>query len=461
MNITVGHGGSAWAAQRMSFEVHDGPPWGAPDEVFDAAGITVELALGCVGTLRSGSIGAAKLSAAWVDRLAPRMLRVRLSSEHGAGYIASARATARQGDAGQTHTLTLSGIEQALRGALVVGTAYNLGSLAPGGAVLMAGGSADFNGALGETRGQAIDRGLSTLPDGEWGVTADLTSVVGVGRAAPAPAVYTLDSRAYNFRNLGYVATDYVTDAVWSAGDGYPVHTWQRPGVPPLLERRTARATAEPATVPDLLTVSGPPYGEQLNTDYNLANGQRTWILPADIATPGPGHQVRGRAYVQARISVTPGANPIGVLMRLTLGGQEAISQPETITQAGIYNLEWQLPEGTTGAVEARLGVGALNAQPGAADGTVRLLDYRIVLPTDRENLAAVRMLPGWDAPFAVGPVYEFSLPGVHVPPLRVDGLPGGGSQYAAGVVITWRHNEASTKILTGALPYPGQRRGA
>ena len=71
-------------------------------------------------------------------------------------------------------------------------------------------------------------------------------------------------------------------------------------------------------------------------------------------------------------------------------------------------------------------------------------------------NEAGIVPPEGFDAPFQHGPTSERVLGGWFVPP----GVDDDAQQVIAGAVVTWNRNEASTRLLTGALPYPGQKRG-
>lgn len=442
----------------MSFEAHDAPPFGVPDERFDATGITVQLSLGPLGTLRSGTLGLAELPAGWEGRAWPRMIRTRLESEHGTGYIAAGIAQAAIRERGALSGVPLVGLETAFLGRPGTGgAALNGGGLTPGGSaaygVVMPAPGTDM------TREEAVSKALEPHPNSEAGVAADLTGVIGRPDAA-TPTLYTVDERAYGFRSLGWTVTNYVSDARLPAAEGWPARTWSRPDVPPFAPRRVGEATVTPRTLSAENLFAPPPYESGFNFRYPMTGAARRWIIypQADIAQQqGPLQTVRIEATYQVEIET----NPITLTLFLASADLPTIAAPVAYTASGVYQMTWDVALD----VARRPNLSATLEAFGAGGGYVTLTQFRRVAVVGVENMAGIVMPYGWDAPFAVGPTFEFSLPGVHVPPFQVTvpedlaGVPGGLVQDVAGAVITWNKGEASTRLLTAALPYPGQRR--
>ncbi|AWN22474.1 hypothetical protein DKM44_03840 [Deinococcus irradiatisoli] len=124
--------------------------------------------------------------------------------------------------------------------------------------------------------------------------------------------------------------------------------------------------------------------------------------------------------------------------------------------QMGVYNVALEVPaaqKGQTVTAEVQL----YQAKGHAI--TMTVLEATAAATIEIPNTPGLIYPDGWTAPFKVGPVYKIKLKGWHVPPFRIL-FPWGLIQYAAGAVVTWNKNEASTEITTAAWPYPGQKRG-
>ncbi|KQR33115.1 hypothetical protein [Deinococcus sp. Leaf326] len=460
MNITAGQGGSAWRPRRLYFEAHDAPSFGVPDEKFDATAIEVSLSFGPLGTLRSGNLGLATLPAVWETRAWPRMIRARLESEHGTGYIAGAIAEAAIRQRGELSGVPLTGIESAFLGrpGTGAGAALDGAGLTPGGT--RAFGVAMPTATAEQTREEAVNTALEPYPNSEAGVSADLAGIIGRPEGA-TPALYTVDHRAYGFRNLGWSVTDYVSDARLSADDGWPARTFSRSDVPPFAPRRLGEATVEPRTLSVPHVFMPPPYESGLDLRYPMTGAGRRWIINPqfDILTQ------QGRVqevFVEITMNVEVDSAPIEVTLLLSAPGMPMISAPVTYKASGVYQQRWQVPLEVAMTPQLSASIQALGTS-----GYFTLQRFAATSTLGIENVAGIVMPYGWAAPFAIGPTYEFSLPGVHVPPFLITvpealcGIVGGVTQHAAGAVVTWSRGEASTKILTAALPYAGQKRGA
>lgn len=478
----------------MSFEAYDAPPFTAPDEVLGMEGITVSLSLGSLGTLRDGNIGFSRLPPTWEGRAWPRMVRVRLESEHGTGYIAAGIAEAAVTRRGEVSGVPLTGIEGVFLGQPattdpVTGPAHPLdgGLLTPGGVAAFGIGAPAVQD--GQTRLEALEAALDPHPDGEFGVTADLAGVFGVPGGVPGAAEYTLDHRAYGFRSLGYTVTDYVTDLIYQGGEGYPVRTLRRTDLPPYAPRRTERVTLDPMTE----TVEEARPADMAGTlgdtfPVEGLNSERTWIatLPPAYWLPSAGLRVldhgplRGVKLRMRYVSEIKTPHSVFFTLRMEFSDQQGTPSwqllslpPMAVAMSGTFTQDWELPaemwqDNPQNRHLRRVWVVVNGDVPAGSTPETRnrfgLNAFELVATREYDRYSHLLYgewprPPGWGAPYVVGPTYEFSLPGVHVPPLRVHGLPGGRSQMVAGAQVTWHRGEASTKLLTGALPYPGQRR--
>lgn len=445
----------------MSFEAHATPPFGAPDETFDASAITVQLSFGSLGTLRSGTLALAELPAAWERSAWPRMIRARLESEHGTGYIAAGIAQATIRERGALSGVPLVGIETAFLGR--PGT----GSAALDGAGLTPGGTRAFGLTMptpgnDQTRQEAVDTALESYPDGEAGVTADLVGVIGT-QGGITPVEYAVDHRAYGFRSLGWTVTNYVSDARLPAADGWPARTWSRSDVPPFAPRRVGEATVDVRTLTQDVPFAPPPYESGFDLRYPMTGAARRWIIYPQVdivqGQVGPVHSAR----IEAVYDVEVESNPVEMALILAAPNTPSINAPTKYTASGTYQQAWDVPL----SVALLPGLSATLQAYSEGGGYVTLRSLRRVAVAGTENTAGIVMPYGWTAPYAVGPTYEFNLPGVHIPPFFVtipealSGVEGGLRQPVAGAVVTWHRGEASTKLLTAALPYPGQRRSA
>ncbi|EYB67419.1 hypothetical protein DEIPH_ctg041orf0017 [Deinococcus phoenicis] len=476
MNITAGKGGQAWRPARLFFEAHDAPPFGVPDETFGAAAITVQLSYGPLGTLRSGNIGMSEVPATWAGQAWPRMIRVQLESELGTGYIAAGIAEAATVRQGELSDIPLVGLETTYLGRPGDSSAaLNGAGFTPGGARAFGVPMPAPDGT--KTRQQAVDDALEPYPNAEAGVTADLTGVIGRPESA-TPAVYTLDSRAYGLRSLGWTVTDYVTDATYQAGPEWPLHTYSRSDVPPLAPRRSAVITLDPMTeTVEEVTAATTVGGIDVMVPVEGLDAGHTWIVrlgyPVDVGQRpverGPLRALALRLNFTAERR-TP--DPVNLTLRIKRANGTDFFLPATpVTLSGVGSYTYTLPPELWGPdarasggwvqdVWVYLGGSYPAGTAPANRNSLALNSAQLVASREYERSRNVVMPPGW-MPYAVGPTWEFTLPGVHVPPLRVDGLPGGLSQHVAGAVVTWDQGEASTRLLTAALPYRGQRRRA
>lgn len=329
--------------------------------------------------------------------------------------------------------------------------------------------------AAHEKKIDAINRALDPYPTADYGVTPGLAEVIGVPEAMGF-AAYTLDDRLLDLQSQGVGVPNYVTDAVFDPGDGWRKYTYTRP-VPDFYPRETASVQVEPAIITSLRPVpftfhapinffgempqpqfdgqphdirfAGGLYRMQIpaNTDISK-NRKLTVTFPYRVDSIPADHraviviqmrEVGGVGYTEVRSDI-PSTN-LALEKGLTID-----FPPELLERAAL--MEFLLVAGYE----------VDNVPTPPPTGSWVFHPVRCTLEFEEPNLPGVKMPEGWDAPFAVGPVYEYRIPGWHVPPLLTHGLPA-GSQYAAGTTITWNKDEATTRVTTMAWPYTGQRR--
>lgn len=360
----------------------------------------------------------------------------------------------------------------------------------------------------------AISRALDPYPTADYGIGPDLIGVYGLPDHAPY-ATYNIDARATKFRSLGYMIPDYVTDALFDPGDGWEKYTYSRyPGN--FILRRTGQATADPA----ILTADFTPQvsftkftGSQAGIGESREYAAFFGTAPAGAATTGGSFSGTGRmpwtfsftmptnSTVQKYADLQIGASvyiastvPQTQTFNWTVDGK-AVQTTETSQDSGtvISFRLYALGNGNTGVPAIPLAEQQFSPQPGnfgtyavkfdvpgwRDDLAGRVLNLEVTVSQTKghkvtltlnnatarltrsyPNMNAVVMPAGWAAPYQIGPIYEFVLPGWHVPPLLITGLPGGASQMAAGCTVIWNRGEASTLVTTQAWPYAGQRRG-
>lgn len=234
MNITTGTGGITWKPKRI--------------KVTDAQTVNVgstvpsgQLTFGPLGACQGGQLGLVTLPGAWAGQARRHLLRTRLESEQGEGALHAGildQAVATLG--GGLRNLNMLPPHEAF---------IDVPNMPLGGVGWITGtrlyGIPGPSMATGETLKSAMEKLLEPFPNSEVGVGPDLAVVAGRPENA-APAVYSFDRRAQNFVNKGLNIPNYVTDAVFDPGDGWPVTVYSR-NPPNYIVRRTASATADPA----------------------------------------------------------------------------------------------------------------------------------------------------------------------------------------------------------------------
>lgn len=424
---------------------------------------------GALGACQGGTLMLAQVPNAWIGAPYPRLLRTRLESEHGSGYV----------HVGVLDTLTLKAGELRQVGLLAPHRVFaDLPGATYGSSPLTAGVRTFGPTALGilpeQTRNEAAQAVLMNWPNSEYGVGPDLYAVIGKPENA-VPATYTADDRALSLTNLGYVATEYVTDALFDPGENWQKRWYSRTDIPPYVPRRSAPVKVNRPTLErtQAFRWSGSGWSGSVTADnpvpfvagpYSQGYTQNEAVmrnvkLVVDCAytindiTP----LVRDEPYSggQMEITLRQGGAVIGTYSQPLYPGIVGLAQ----TARFEVNLaEW-------GSVST-----AFSVEYAISPGTNSRTAFRLSAPLGTHtyevpNYLAVTMPDGYAAPYLVGPSFQFKLPGWHVPPFRVTlpealcGVPGGLVQYAAQAVVTWNRNEASTLITTAARPYRGQRR--
>lgn len=474
MNLTAGKGGLAFKPTRMFFDAYAAPPFDRPpDEVVGAEAINVNLQFGPLGTLTTGTLGLAEVPEAWRGMPWPRLVRLRLESEHGTGYIGAGIVEAGILNRGGLAGIPLAGVQSAYFDELASAGGVTARRAAIDGGALTPAGLRNFGVSMvsafpGETRREAIERALSAFPNSEAGVSADLAGVIGRPEGATA-ATYTVDSRALDLKNLGWTATNYVTDAIWAPGSPFSPTEYRRADVPMFAPRRTAQASGDVVTRSSEIPGVFESDSAADNRWFELTSaGSLTWNWVLRIRNSLEGLE----RYRSARIWMDFEAEVFDSTIKFTptiyRANAAPVQLPDTHHYAsGIFRLGWDLdpswlvPGTDVFPMSARIAVTTTQPSNPAPQYPNRFIARGVGVDVVYEtpNTAAVVMPSGWTAPYAAGPTYEFTLPGVHVGPIRVDGLPGDVSQYAAGTTVTWHRGEASTRLRTAALPWPGQRR--
>lgn len=317
-----------------------------------------------------------------------------------------------------------------------------------------------------------ITRQLDPHPTSEYGQRPDGTRVLGRPESAP---YLTLDAgQAVSVADLGPQDTGYVTHAVFDPGDGWDKTVYSRFELLPV-PARTDAATADPAILTATQTLAPAPRPGVTQSAYfdgverNLTQG----FAVVQVALPAPTGTRKSTGVVwPVRFAATsiPAGHTVTVYLTCAL---------ETSTDPAIQRVVIR-PADASLELRAEFALNAEQTRPGGtlildawvtcrrdSDGTISTEPAGVVLqPTaatltyETPNTAGVIMPDGWTAPLTQGRTYELTVPGWHVPPLRITGLPG-GAQMAAGTTVTWTADECRTTITTQAWPFAGQRRGA
>ncbi|AWN23999.1 hypothetical protein DKM44_12795 [Deinococcus irradiatisoli] len=469
MNIVAGHGGSSINARRMIVEAISGVPIGPAAEALTFEVITAELSLGSMGALVSGTLGIADVPDAWLTAPWPRLLRIKLEDDTGTGYIAAGIAQQAQEAQDSLSMVQLVGVETAyIDGLGNGGSAINGGGLTIGGEAAF--GLTLPNADAFTTRKEAADRALETLPNGQMGVAADLTAIIGTPESA-VPVNLTSPGA----RNLGYTITKYVTDAVMNFGDGWQPESYKRTDVPVFAPRVTASASANPSTITEDQTHTREAATGLWDTPVTLGGPGALGPIGyyAELASTGQdGYSKSRNATIRLHLEITQGDPWVISGKPQYAQGNLRVFALDTYTSSGtlvsqtfidfdnirVMDINVPLEAAKLNfdrwyvAFEVRPPVNYIDAtEAGSASWTLSggTLDEQV----ESRNTLGVVMPLGYAAPYWAGPTWEVDKPGVHVTPAYFpDRL-----QHAAGAVITWNRGNASTKLLTAALPYPGQ----
>lgn len=341
-----------------------------------------------------------------------------------------------------------------------------------------------------------VNRLLDPYPLADYGVGPDLVTAIGLPGSG-TPAEYTVDSRALGFTPLGVMVPDYVTDAVFDPGDEWDKHLYRREA-PAFVLRRSAAVRADPAIITSQASLEwvrqAPPLGAQSLGYHTYASSiyadgvERTY--DGNRIAPGANDLLDYGAYratlpadsgmrktVDCTVSLpmtlnsneplenfTPGDTgpDITVKVRHVESGATSTfrfslrNKDRALTQTARFVFPASVVQGG-GTLEVEI---VMSAQSTGRRSVMVFGPLTAALTEQTPNLAGVVMPPGWTAPFDTEPAYQFSLPGWHVPPIRVSGLPGGRTQMVVGSTVTWNRNECRTLLTTAAWPYPGQTRG-
>lgn len=336
---------------------------------------------------------------------------------------------------------------------------------------------------------EVLNKILQPYPNADYGERPDGVRVMGLAEFA-SPAEFAVDERAFRVTPLGVTFPDYVTDVVFDPGENWKKYTYKR-NPPDFVVRRTAAASAKPTTVlqPYPVVWERKVYNmssslRQINNTIIADGVERSYA--GNLAGTSP---IREYGWYGADLPADNDearAAPCKVRCPYTLTGLE--HSPDA-TNFSDPLLTVTLLHGTSGAIgsftaalkKEHVGM-ALTADFDVpkeimAQGSGFKLEYNldnfstfqqvklIVSPIlteyNREvpNTVGLEMPPGWTAPYVTEPRYEVRVPGWHIPPLRVSGLPGGRTQMAAGTTVVWNGKEASTLITTAAWPFSGQQR--
>lgn len=474
MNITTGTGGQAWRPERLTVEAYAPGDLTTPAETLGAEVITAEVTYGPLGAVRGLTLGLASVPQAWRADPYSRLLRLRLKSEHGEGYVAAGVLQQVIETPGALAQATVIGVHDVYAGAPCgEGYPYNLRwpGLVDNHRLL---GVLEPSGPMHMTREAYLSQMLEAYPNSEWGVGADMVGVVGVPEGG-TPAEYTVDDRALDLRPLGHTITNYVTHWSLDAGDGWRKFWGGRADLGLLVPRRTGQAQGSTYPTFEGLPVAWEqPIGVWTwQGDYRGDSEPLEWRGTVQIA---PDNDVRRVRRVTARVGVDIASatvrqyedngqmvDSVSGVARIYLdviaatGWRSSSTIIPTRGMVGVYWVPVDLPaDALHGTVTLVVSIGG-GQRPDRIQGTT--LGGDVVVEYERPSETPLTYPEGYTAPPTVGPTHEFRLRGWHVPPLRVLALPGGLNQYVAGAVVRWVDEEATTKFLTAALPYPGQRR--
>lgn len=475
MNITTGTGAMSWAPGQLSLEAYSGLPLGSPAEVLPDAGrtaniIEAKLTYGALGTCQGGTLVLAGMLPDWATW--GRLVRLRLTDASGTGYVFAGVVQAANNSAPNRAQVTLLAPYDLYGDAPVTASMplisayrnYGVGSLPNVG---------------GESWSAHHSRELAASPEGDRGIGPDLALVIGVPASA-SRASYTVDGRATGLTRKPAAIPPYITDLYWDPGNGWTPWSTSR-AVPPFTPRKLATASANPATLTNNATFGFVRFTGQTGTAGSVSgtsspvsisiSGSNPGIAPALSYQTNPyGGSGSGISQLSAVINfnvsgtTASGSNwpsfrygasywgPGGVRPNVYVGSIKLDS-----TGAGQIKFDWTSDMLAQGG-DLR---GLLEVYPNGGSVSITFTDPAAPYSYQTPNYAGIQYPPGWTAPFVGTDTYEFRLPGWHVPPISVSGLPGGLSQNVGGAEVTWHHQNASTLILTGARPYPGQQRAS
>ena len=256
MNLTTGTGQIAWQPQRLSAEAY----------AFDPATISETLPstdrslnvlegmfpYGPIGVCRAGGTCVlSKVPTGWIDNPYPRLLRFKLQSEHGTGYVYSAIVKEVKKDGKRALVDLISVQDKYAQRSLYTGGLLSYPGLV--GAERYLGISPPSGLPPTTIRESAWNDRLAGALNSEWGVGPDMVGAAGIPEGG-TPFEYTINSLAKDLASQGFVIPDYATEWIFDPGDGWDKTRGSR-YPPPWTPERTVSASADPATIPQTFTL--------------------------------------------------------------------------------------------------------------------------------------------------------------------------------------------------------------
>lgn len=472
MNITTGTGQIAWRPQRLSVEAF-ALGASAPTETIPSGDRRLNVLegtfpYGSLGTSRSG--GTCVLSqtpAGWDAAPWPRLLRFRLESEHGTGYVYSAIAKEVTRD-GRRANVELMAVQARTAGQLQGSTFKILEDSTPSGKGKWFGVAPEEEISFRRTREDFFNELLADQLNAEWGIGADLVAVAGKPEAS-TPVRYAVDGRALNVQRKGFVIPDAASGWYFDPGEEWEVTTTSRP-VPDWAPERYVAASADPATLklpvdhPADWLYTGGAY--TVGTQGTYQDGGYRWFWDFVVPAPGPTLKVNS-AKIEVKFSLQS-VEPVITNEVLSVDGMDTHLQfglydvnnellavrrePLLRGMNGVFIVNFDVPKEQFGQ---SLQMAIYLAQtPPAHRVTMTLLSGKVTQEEERPNVGGIVVPKEFRYPFWAGPAHGLELSAWVVPPGLIGNLPGAAEQWLALSEVHWTGKGARSILETAALPW-------
>lgn len=318
---------------------------------------------------------------------------------------------------------------------------------------------------------------LAPLPNAEWGAGADWALVAGAPAHVPGAQlrVWALDARAQGLTGSGHESGQYVTD--WRAwpglkpnGQPMPYASGARPDLPAWLPRRAQTVDVQLVTniTPEVVPWPGEwttplPEGPQV---VPIAPSSSLGYWTGAVPTGDEDNRLSSAELAfRVEVDIRQGALQIDtytLFLDYTQDPPMTVADinhdTRVITQSGTYDLRVVIPPDRllNNAGDTVVNTITLGGLATPVDLTYTVTASPPTLRWERTTYASTPptpLPPGLEIPYTTEESFQFALPGIHVGPLLISGLPDGLTQPAV-TTIQLTPGGIRSAVRTAAIPY-------